>query len=229
MFSSKITLILFCFFYVLFRQLRHNNLVQLLGVIVEERGSLYIVTEYMAKVGHTSLLLCFSFVCTYLNSWHSIGHSSSAASLMCSLNAWEMYKCERAESISLTRHNTYYNVIIGLHPVVVMLKSEMVQLNYLIGEPVLWCHHKVRICILTRCKTFCYVLCSRVAQLTARQHFFGGAKKCSMSSVSQGSLVDYLRSRGRTVLGGDCLLKFSLWVLFISVQALSTFTEKTNV
>ena len=32
------------------RQLRHNNLVQLLGVIVEERGSLYIVTEYMAKV-----------------------------------------------------------------------------------------------------------------------------------------------------------------------------------
>lgn len=40
-----------------------------------------------------------------------------------------MYKCERAESISLTRHNTYYNVIIGLHPVVVMLKSEMVQLN----------------------------------------------------------------------------------------------------
>lgn len=26
----------------------------------------------------------------------------------------------------------------------------------------------------------------------------------------QGSLVDYLRSRGRTVLGGDCLLKFSL-------------------
>lgn len=121
-----------------------------------------------------------------------------------------MYKCERAESISLTRHNTYYNVIIGLHPVVVMLKSEMVQPNSLIREPVLWCHLKVRICILTRCKTFCYVLCSRVAQLTARQHFFGGAKKCSMSSVSQGSLVDYLRSRGRTVLGGDCLLKFSL-------------------
>lgn len=121
-----------------------------------------------------------------------------------------MYKCERAESISLTRHNTHYNVIIGLHPVVVMLKSEMVQPNYLIGEPILWCHHKVRICILTRCKTFCYVLFSRVAQLTARQHFFGGAKKCSMSSVSQGSLVDYLRSRGRTVLGGDCLLKFSL-------------------
>lgn len=221
MFSSKITLVLFCFFYVLFRQLRHNNLVQLLGVIVEERGSLYIVTEYMAKVGHTSFLLCFSF--------NSVEHSSSAASLMCSLNAWEMYKCERAESISLTRHNTYYNVIIGLHPVVVMLKSEMVQLNSLIREPVLWCHLKVRICILTRCKTFCYVLCSCVAQLTARQHFFGGAKKCSMSSVSQGSLVDYLRSRGRTVLGGDCLLKFSLWVLFISVQALSTFTEKTNV
>lgn len=221
MFSSKITLILFCFYYVLFRQLRHNNLVQLLGVIVEERGSLYIVTEYMAKVGHTSLLLCFSF--------NSVEHSSSAASLMCSLNAWEMYKCERAESISLTRHNTHYNVIIGLHPVVVMLKSEMVQLNSLIREPVLWCHLKVRICILTRCKTFCYVLCSCVAQLTARQHFFGGAKKCSMSSVSQGSLVDYLRSRGRTVLGGDCLLKFSLWVLFISVEALSTFTEKTNV
>ncbi|TSK38392.1 Tyrosine-protein kinase CSK [Bagarius yarrelli] len=30
-------------------QLRHANLVQLLGVIVEERGSLFIVTEYMAK------------------------------------------------------------------------------------------------------------------------------------------------------------------------------------
>lgn len=33
-----------------YRQLRHNNLVQLLGVIVEEKGSLFIVTEYMAKV-----------------------------------------------------------------------------------------------------------------------------------------------------------------------------------
>lgn len=33
-----------------FRQMRHDNLVQLLGVIVEENGSLYIVTEYMAKV-----------------------------------------------------------------------------------------------------------------------------------------------------------------------------------
>ncbi|XP_071369983.1 tyrosine-protein kinase CSK isoform X2 [Centroberyx affinis] len=30
-------------------QLRHNNLVQLLGVILEEKGSLYIVAEYMAK------------------------------------------------------------------------------------------------------------------------------------------------------------------------------------
>ncbi|KAI4899720.1 hypothetical protein NFI96_013629 [Prochilodus magdalenae] len=30
-------------------QMRHNNLVQLLGVIVEEKGSLFIVTEYMAK------------------------------------------------------------------------------------------------------------------------------------------------------------------------------------
>lgn len=30
-------------------QLRHTNLVQLLGVIVEERGSLFIVTEFMAK------------------------------------------------------------------------------------------------------------------------------------------------------------------------------------
>lgn len=39
------------------RQLRHNNLVQLLGVIVEENGSLFIVTEYMAKVGG-SLFIC---------------------------------------------------------------------------------------------------------------------------------------------------------------------------
>uniref|UniRef100_UPI003AABC2F5 tyrosine-protein kinase CSK-like isoform X2 n=1 Tax=Centroberyx gerrardi TaxID=166262 RepID=UPI003AABC2F5 len=30
-------------------QLRHNNLVQLLGVILEEKGSLFIVAEYMAK------------------------------------------------------------------------------------------------------------------------------------------------------------------------------------
>ncbi|KAI5617592.1 tyrosine-protein kinase CSK [Silurus asotus] len=30
-------------------QMRHNNLVQLLGVIVEEKGSLFIVTEYMSK------------------------------------------------------------------------------------------------------------------------------------------------------------------------------------
>lgn len=36
---------------VCLRQLRHDNLVQLLGVIVEENGSLFIVTEYMAKVG----------------------------------------------------------------------------------------------------------------------------------------------------------------------------------
>lgn len=35
-----------------------------------------------------------------------------------------------------------------------------------------------------------------------------------IQTASQGSLVDYLRSRGRTVLGGDCLLKFSLWVSF---------------
>uniref|UniRef100_A0A671MZ59 Tyrosine-protein kinase n=1 Tax=Sinocyclocheilus anshuiensis TaxID=1608454 RepID=A0A671MZ59_9TELE len=36
-------------------QLRHTNLVQLLGVIVEEQGSLCIVTEYMTKVGGVSL------------------------------------------------------------------------------------------------------------------------------------------------------------------------------
>lgn len=35
---------------LLCRQLRHSNLVQLLGVIVEEKSGLYIVTEYMAKV-----------------------------------------------------------------------------------------------------------------------------------------------------------------------------------
>ncbi len=33
---------------------------------------------------------------------------------------------------------------------------------------------------------------------------------CVCVCVEQGSLVDYLRSRGRTVLGGECLLKFSL-------------------
>lgn len=38
-----------------YRQLRHNNLVQLLGVIVEEKGSLFIVTEYMAKVSVSNL------------------------------------------------------------------------------------------------------------------------------------------------------------------------------
>lgn len=43
-----------------YRQLRHNNLVQLLGVIVEEKGSLFIVTEYMAKVSVSNL---FSQLC----------------------------------------------------------------------------------------------------------------------------------------------------------------------
>lgn len=37
---------------------------QLLGVIVEERGSLYIVTEYMAKVGHKFSTV--SFFCLYI-------------------------------------------------------------------------------------------------------------------------------------------------------------------
>lgn len=40
-----------CVVLVCCRKLRHDNLVQLLGVIVEENSSLYIVTEYMAKVG----------------------------------------------------------------------------------------------------------------------------------------------------------------------------------
>lgn len=39
-----------CVLLAFLRQLRHENLVQLLGVIVEENGSLFIVTEYMAKV-----------------------------------------------------------------------------------------------------------------------------------------------------------------------------------
>uniref|UniRef100_A0A7N8X3W4 Tyrosine-protein kinase n=1 Tax=Mastacembelus armatus TaxID=205130 RepID=A0A7N8X3W4_9TELE len=51
-------------------QLRHNNLVQLLGVIVEENGSLYIVTEYMAKVGlslsDTVNMKCFKVFFLYL-------------------------------------------------------------------------------------------------------------------------------------------------------------------
>lgn len=39
-----------CVLLAFLSQLRHDNLVQLLGVIVEENGTLYIVTEYMAKV-----------------------------------------------------------------------------------------------------------------------------------------------------------------------------------
>ena len=46
------------------RQLRHTNLVQLLGVIVEESGTLYIVTEFMAKVQHSNRPVCvFTCVC----------------------------------------------------------------------------------------------------------------------------------------------------------------------
>lgn len=37
--------------------MRHNNLVQLLGVIVEEKGSLFIVTEYMSKVSDIKCIL----------------------------------------------------------------------------------------------------------------------------------------------------------------------------
>lgn len=48
-------------------------------------------------------------------------------------------------------------------------------------------------------------------------------------TVSQGSLVDYLRSRGRTVLGGDCLLKFSLWVLFCGFQVPVGFVQMSDV
>lgn len=42
--------LIFIWFVIACRQLRHDNLVQMLGVIVE-KGSLFIVTEYMAKVG----------------------------------------------------------------------------------------------------------------------------------------------------------------------------------
>ncbi|KTG14436.1 hypothetical protein cypCar_00031858 [Cyprinus carpio] len=67
-------------------QLRHTNLVQLLGVIVEERGSLFIVTEYMTKMvgslvdylrsrGRTVLggecLLKFSLMMLELHSEHT--------------------------------------------------------------------------------------------------------------------------------------------------------------
>ncbi len=37
------------------------------------------------------------------------------------------------------------------------------------------------------------------------------AYKC-LNFFFQGSLVDYLRSRGRSVIGGDCLINFSMWV-----------------
>lgn len=60
--SSTLTLFFFfCVCYVPYRQLRHTNLVQLLGVIVEERGSLYIVTEYMAKVKKWETILQMSW------------------------------------------------------------------------------------------------------------------------------------------------------------------------
>lgn len=52
--QTKVTCVIPSFCY---RQLRHENLVQLLGVIVEENSSLYIVTEYMAKVGAGRLSL----------------------------------------------------------------------------------------------------------------------------------------------------------------------------
>lgn len=35
--------------------------------------------------------------------------------------------------------------------------------------------------------------------------------------------MDYLRSRGRTVLGVECLLKFSLWVLVVSYSSFAGF------
>ncbi|KAJ8343229.1 hypothetical protein SKAU_G00305580 [Synaphobranchus kaupii] len=38
----------------------------------------------------------------------------------------------------------------------------------------------------------------------------GGSLFIVTEYMAKGSLVDYLRSRGRTVLGGDCLLKFSI-------------------
>lgn len=88
-------------------------------MIVEERGSLYIVTEYMAKVLQSSLLLD-----------HGL-----------------LYLGRRLE--------TTVPFIIGSVP---------------------------------------------TSQLDSRPSL----------PPPQGSLVDYLRSRGRTVLGGDCLLKFSL-------------------
>lgn len=89
------------------RQLRHNNLVQLLGVILEEKGSLFIVTEYMAKVDQMESIV----------------------------NAIQ-------QDIESLMKNTDDLLFVHFH--------------------------------------------------------------------SQGSLVDYLRSRGRTVLGGVSLLKFSL-------------------
>lgn len=60
------------YFLLLCRQLRHNNLVQLLGVIVEEKGSLFIVTEYMAKVSVMKQLLT-STDCLFLKSGWSEG------------------------------------------------------------------------------------------------------------------------------------------------------------
>lgn len=61
------------------RQLRHSNLVQLLGVIVEEKSGLYIVTEYMAKVRppHCALPLCPLVPTTLLGfTLAQLGHAS---------------------------------------------------------------------------------------------------------------------------------------------------------
>ncbi|TWW66970.1 Tyrosine-protein kinase CSK [Takifugu flavidus] len=131
-------------------QLRHNNLVQLLGVIVEERGSLYIVTEYMAKLEFSKdpalekklVLVLRVLRCSQSFFWTS----SMAGSGFLRLKA----------GVFLRKGGWWASLI--------------------------------------------------------RRRRRSNPRECGVTCLlaNVGSLVDYLRSRGRTVLGGDCLLKFSL-------------------
>lgn len=103
-----------CVLLAFLRQLRHENLVQLLGVIVEENGSLFIVTEYMAKVGirlsswsFVSIqrtLIKISHVCFFL--------SFRAAWLTTCVPEVGQYL---VEMLSLVLHCMYYTVVYNIY------------------------------------------------------------------------------------------------------------------